>query len=79
MDVTYDKKKVILSLLFDINLSKKTISKYVSIWSMDEIFIIIIFWENVGQMGGQFMCSLEQLVFTQVNVGTILGKSYAMC
>jgi hypothetical protein len=46
---------------------------------MDEIFIIIIFWENVGQMGGQFMCSLEQLVFTQVNVGTILGKSYAMC
>ncbi len=52
----WTKKKSYLSLLFDINLAKKASSKYVSIWSMDEEFLIIISWENVWQMGGQFMC-----------------------
>ncbi len=52
-------KKRLFKSLFDINLPKKASSKYVSIWSMDKEFLIIMSWENVGQMGGQFMCFLK--------------------
>ncbi len=45
--------------MFHINLPKKTSSKYVSIWFMDKKFLIIISWENVEQMGGQFMCNFK--------------------
>jgi hypothetical protein len=53
------KKKGYLSLLFDINLPKKNNFNVCIYIIYGQKFIIIIFWENVGQTRGQFMCSFK--------------------
>ncbi len=59
--------------------TQKASSKYVSTWSTDKEFLIIISWENVRQMGGEFMCFFKSNWCLHKQMWEQLLQSHMLC